>query len=395
MTASSITAAPVLVHQGSPGGAESSSLYGVLPEHVPALAAAVAVPFVVTWLVRSYPLTTAGPRNRPALWLLTTSAFVHAGLVAGHDRSMLTVLYAIDAAALALVVRRLVLGRSWRLAAAGVLVAGILAYMVSLVNGSPPDQLGLATKLVEVAALAVVVRPERDPAPWRRLAGSTAIVALVVLTGLAGWTGAFLAAEADDGGAGSHHGGAMPQPSSVMRHQEDRAPTAAEQAAAADFYDTAAATLASYADPDAAGAAGYRVDGMRGDDFHAAHPGYQGDGRIFDPERPENLIYAVTDRGPVLLGAMFEMPEIGQRGPAIGGPLTVWHEHENVCLTLVPPGLSGLQSPFGLCPIGSILLPRTPEMLHLWVVPGAPRFGDIDDDERAEYLARFEQDGSP
>jgi hypothetical protein len=389
----STTTSPVLAHQGAPGGAESSSLYGVLPEHAPALAAAVAVPFIVTWLARSYPHATAGSRNRPALWLLTTSASVHAGLVVGHEWTLLTLGYAAYAGSLALVVRRLVLGRSWRLAAAFVLVAGILAYLVSLVNGHPPDQLGLATKLVELAALALVIRPERDRAPWRRLAGSTAIVTLVVLTGLAGWTGAFLAAEAE-GDTGSHHGGAMPQPSSVIRHHEDRAPTSAERAAADAFYLRAAAALTAYADPEAAAADGYQVDGIRGDDFHAVNPGYQADGRIFDPERPENLIYAATDRGPVLLGAMYEMPEIGQRGPAIGGPLTVWHEHENVCLTLVPPGLSGLQSPFGLCPIGSILLPRTPEMIHLWVVPGAPRFGDIDDDERAEYLARFEQDGS-
>ena len=91
-------------------------------------------------------------------------------------------------------------------------------------------------------------------------------------------------------------------------------------------------------------------------------------------------------RGPVLLGAMFEMPSIGQRGPAIGGPLTMWHEHENVCLTLLPPAMSGLLSPFGMCPVGSVLLPRTTEMIHLWVVPGAPEFGDLDDELRSEYL---------
>jgi hypothetical protein len=48
-----------------------------------------------------------------------------------------------------------------------------------------------------------------------------------------------------------------------------------------------------------------------------------------------------------------------------------------------------------MCPIGSILLPRTPEMLHLWVVPGAPPFGDIDEDLRSEYLAAFDDDAVP
>jgi hypothetical protein len=147
--------------------------------------------------------------------------------------------------------------------------------------------------------------------------------------------------------------------------------------------------LARYADPAVAAADGYHVNGLAGIDFHASNPAYEHDDRILDPAHPETLVYAVAPDGrPVLMGAMFAMPKIGEPGPAIGGPLTVWHGHENVCVSLTPPGLSGLLSPLGTCPVGSILLPRTGEMIHLWIVPGAPEpFGDLDEAWKRAYLA--------
>jgi hypothetical protein len=55
---------------------------------------------------------------------------------------------------------------------------------------------------------------------------------------------------------------------------------------------------------------------------------------------------------------------------------------------LLPPALSGFTSPFGGCPVGSITIPATPEMIHVWVFPGAPiMFGDLDERWRATYLA--------
>jgi hypothetical protein len=65
----------------------------------------------------------------------------------------------------------------------------------------------------------------------------------------------------------------------------------------------------------------------------------------------------------------------------------VWHGHEQVCLGLLPTGLTGLASPFGGCPVGSIDLARTPEMIHVWTAPGAPiRWGDLDDAWRSAYV---------
>ena len=115
------------------------------------------------------------------------------------------------------------------------------------------------------------------------------------------------------------------------------------------------AALARYADPAVAAADGYHVNGLAGIDFHAGNPSYEHDDLILDPARPETLVYAVAPDGrPVLMGAMFLMPKIGQPGPTVGGPLTVWHAHQNICFSLTPPGLSGILSPLGGCPIGSI-----------------------------------------
>jgi hypothetical protein len=110
---------------------------------------------------------------------------------------------------------------------------------------------------------------------------------------------------------------------------------------------------------------------------------------VFDPAHPESLVYAVAPNGrPVLMGAVFQMPGLGEAGPMIGGPLTVWHGHQDVCISLTPPALSGLLSPLGTCPVGSILLPRTSQMIHVWIVPGAPEpFGDLDADWKRAYLA--------
>jgi hypothetical protein len=82
---------------------------------------------------------------------------------------------------------------------------------------------------------------------------------------------------------------------------------------------------------------------------------------------------------------MFEVPW-GDIGPTFGGPLTVWHGHEQVCFSIT--GMTGLVSPFGGCPIGSAIVARTGEMLHVWTAPGAPvRWGELDDAWKAAYVA--------
>ncbi|MEO8632761.1 MAG: hypothetical protein ABI466_05330, partial [Chloroflexota bacterium] len=241
-------------------------------------------------------------------------------------------------------------------------------------------------------ALAIVVRssPSARVQRLRSVAGGVAVGVLVIGTATSSWVGAFRASAAEPGAVAGHHvhGGSVPPPGTILPVVPDRDPTPAERAAAADLVSATRIALARYADPAAAAADGYRVNGLTGIDFHASNPAHEQDDRVLDPARPETLVYAVAPDGrPVLMGALFQMPKIGAPGPTIGGPLTVWHAHEHVCLSLAPLGLAGLLSPFGTCPLGSIDLTLTAEMIHIWIVPGAPEpFGDLDDAWKRAYL---------
>lgn len=379
-----------LEHATAAGG---SPLYQVDPGHVAALIA-LGVLIVVAWLLRRGPVPNVAPIDQLLVALLAGSAAIHLGLAIGHDHhgAAVRVLFVVDAALLALVARRVLRGSPAGRLGVLVLVGSVGAYWLSALGGEPPDQLGVATKLGEILALAIVVRPA--PGPRRRIfrsaAGSAAIALLVLGTAASSWIGAFRAsAQTHDAIAGHHvHAGGVAPPGTVLPAIPPRGPTPAERAAAAELVLEARSALARYADPAVAAADGYRVDGLAGMDFHAPNPAYEKDGRILDPARPETLVYALAPDGrPVLMGAMFRMPGMRVSGPAIGGPLTVWHAHEHVCISLTPPGLTGLLSPLGMCPVGSIDVPLTAEMIHIWIVPGAPEpFGDLDEAWKSEYL---------
>ena len=369
-----------------------SPLYYVIPEHEAGLLAALLLLAGAWWLRRlarrgnTKALVTLtayrslSPAHRVLAWALLLSSAIHTGLVLGHEPSVYTALYGAGAIAPFVVVRRLLGGRPWHRWARLVLAGSILGYLVSSVAGSAPDQLGMATKLIELVGLAIAFMPQHE-GRVRRLAATTGTIAFVVVAGLGGWIGAFVS------GAGGHHLGEVPPPGVLLPPGEDREPTAAEQRAADAFYAATVAATAKYQDVSLAARDGFDVGTIVGRDHHAANEGYKGDGHIFDPERPENLIYAEGPHGPVLVGVMFEMDEVGDAGPAIGGPLTVWHAHDHICFSLTPPALAGLTSPFGYCPAGSITMPITNEMLHLWTLPGVPeQYGDLEDAWLDDYL---------
>jgi len=97
---------------------------------------------------------------------------------------------------------------------------------------------------------------------------------------------------------------------------------------------------------------------------HYFNTAYTRDGRILDPERPESLVYlGMPDGTAKLVGVLYRMPSPDQPGPRVGGPLTVWHAHDNLCTAngRVAGKLSN-----GRCTSGT--LTPTPEMLHVWVV---------------------------
>lgn len=422
---------------------EGGLLAGLAPDHRLALLAVLLVPPAI-WLclrvaqaaaahgnclarrfVRGYAAAPGATRGAAVLLLVT--ATIHLALVPGHARENpeLARAFLLNGALFIAASLAAFTWRWWRPAAALLIVATIVAYFSAIGRGQEaPDQLGVATKLVELLALGLLILPGHAGARvWvRRLRWAGAAVAVLLcttLTGLAALAAEYKPAAANGANGeptratldighigaqldaflpvttagpaaahGQHHNADHPEPGMMMQPPSAPAPTPAQRAAAAQLVADTAAGIARYADVRIAIADGYRAaTAPRATTVHYTNPAYMKDGSVLDPTRPEALVYANTRHGPVLLGAMYMMPKVGQRGPDFGGAVSGWHLHDNVCFTLGP-RLAGILSPFGSCPIGSLNGP-TPEMLHIWTAgnPNGP-FGEPDKAWLAQLAAR-------
>jgi len=131
--------------------------------------------------------------------------------------------------------------------------------------------------------------------------------------------------------------------------------------------------LKRFATPAQAYALGYRTigDGVTGDE-HYVNWSYANDGHILDPARPESVVYEVRNGKQTAVAAMYALP-LGStfaKVPDVGGSLTQWHVHNDLCLTDGPQQrfVSGLTTKDGGCPPGSSKAGNTP-MLHVWSIP--------------------------
>jgi hypothetical protein len=388
---------------------------GFSPEHVPALLAALLLPVLVYWYRRLSAATRgagvvlraqgpAGPAPRPPLpvddrvaaWLLGLAAIVHLALPLGHhDEAWLTVAFVLDGAGFGWLALRAASGRRWRLGAALLVPATLVGYLVVLgTGGEEPDQVGIATAMVEIAAFGLSLVPPPTPAHRRRVArtfGGIGLVLFTVVFGAVTW-GLSFAAHADPvaghadptgGHAGhdahGHEAHAARAQAGVLMTPVSRAPTPAQERAAADLAARTRAGLAKFTDIHAALAAGYRPTLIRtGYSVHLENKAYGADGRVLDPDRPQMLMYAIADGRATLLSAVYTMPRAGEVGPTPGGPLTRWHSH-NGCLSLLPPGFSVVDA-YGGCPAFSVQV-TMPAMMHVWVVdnPGGPYADEVPD----------------
>lgn len=152
----------------------------------------------------------------------------------------------------------------------------------------------------------------------------------------------------------------------VMAPVPSGPPTAAQQAAANQLVAQTKATLAKYSSLSAATAAGYTAaTNPNGYVVHYANWSVaKNDG--FDPSNPAFLVYANTVNGPVLMGAMYLGPAPCTPGPDVGGSLTQWHAHDNLCLS--GGRVVGRTSSAGTCASG-VHNSNTYFMLHVWTEP--------------------------
>ena len=151
--------------------------------------------------------------------------------------------------------------------------------------------------------------------------------------------------------------------------------TPQQQAAAENLIAITLDRLPKYADPAAAEADGFHTirDGGTGHE-HYIHWDYIDDEHVLDPDYPESLVYEVRDGVKTLVSAMYMLPTGTTLAdvPELGGPLTQWHIHDNLCFSDDPvaPWVAGLTNPDGTCSAPLVKHDPVP-MIHVWIVPHA------------------------
>jgi hypothetical protein len=370
-------------------------MYDIATDHAPALSAAIVflafvwvfmrglrflahrgVPFATRWL-DAYDATSTMAKLAALLMLL--SGAIHLALVPGHD-GITGILFIIDGLGFIALAIAAFVTTWWRRPAILWLGATIAAYIVWVVAGwETPDQVGIACKLIELVALGLVLRlKRRTGGSWlRRAWRATAYPLVAVMMTFGIWVGGLAHPDALHA-----HAGALLQPVNAVATPEQRA--AADQLLA----DTKA-SLVRYQDPAAAIAAGYKPGPVSNADPLLHFQNSANAHAILDPSRPQALVYARTPTGLRLIGAMYQMPKVGQWGPDPGGPLTQWHQHEGICFS--PFGIEfSFETPFWTCPVGSTSI-TTPPMLHVWIIDNGkngPFAADLDKALQRELTGR-------
>ena len=212
---------------------------------------------------------------------------------------------------------------------------------------------------------------------WARRGLLIASLALIVVSSdAAGWAASVERTTSNGTTATTDH-----------NHASTSSVTGAQLKAALQLIDATKAAVAKYADRQAAINAGYKPMEQEGlAIMHYVNQAYFTDADILRPEHVQSLIYFNSSRGPVLIGAMYIMPNLATPGPEIGGSLTVWHQHDNLCfdrttgviVAFAHDGSANGTEKSGTCPNGSSNR-STPEMLHVWLIenPDGPFGSDM------------------
>jgi hypothetical protein len=146
----------------------------------------------------------------------------------------------------------------------------------------------------------------------------------------------------------------------------------AEQARAENVVAETVIRLPQWASTATAEKAGYKSigDGMTGFE-HYINWGYINDDKTLDPDFPESLVYRIDGAKKTLVSAMFMLKPGSNLDtvPDLGGALTQWHIHDDLCFTdsKVAPHVAGLTSD-GTCRPPLVKLKPVP-MIHVWIVP--------------------------
>jgi hypothetical protein len=243
------------------------------------------------------------------------------------------------------------------IAAAVLARPGLLARPVRLRSQARSLASLLAAPVVVIAATAAVMTPG-----W---AGSEGPAGMASGSSSSSTSSSVDSLQGGMGDMGTTNG----QPDMQM-YGNTNAPTAAQVEAAANLINETDASLVRFENVNNAIAAGYTYRLATNGEEHllydGGNPAYQG----LNPQDPSSLVYAINMKGhpPVLLGAMYLMPD-GVEGPQVGGGLTRWHSHLEVCEggQIIIAGFNLALR--GRCDPSTWKDQYTTQMLHVWVVP--------------------------
>jgi len=143
--------------------------------------------------------------------------------------------------------------------------------------------------------------------------------------------------------------------------------TPQQQAAAENLLSRTIVELPKFSDPAAIEAMGFQSigDGALGHE-HYVNVANMADDTILDPDLPESLVFDTTVTPKKLVSAMFMLRPGSTLAdvPELGGKLTQWHIHDNLCF--IGARVSSLREPGADCPAGQAKGGETP-MLHVWI----------------------------
>ncbi len=142
-----------------------------------------------------------------------------------------------------------------------------------------------------------------------------------------------------------------------------------QQAAAENLLAVTLTRLPQFADPAVAESMGFVSigDGFLGHE-HYLNAANMNDDKLLDPDYPESLVYDTTVTPKKLVAAMFMMNPGDTLAdvPELGGKLTQWHVHNNLCFA--GPRVAGLTDAEGHCAPPLTKGAETP-MIHVWITP--------------------------
>jgi hypothetical protein len=180
---------------------------------------------------------------------------------------------------------------------------------------------------------------------------------------------------ADDHGDGGHVEAQPFDPALPIDLSGTPGVTPEQQAAAENIISATLISLPHWEDYRTAEAEGFFSigDGPTGME-HFINWEYAADDDVLNPARPESLMYDTSGGGRRLVAAMY-MTEPGlplTDVPELGGALTQWHIHDNLCFFNPQDGtgarVGSVTPPDQDCPAGLFRFPATP-MIHVWITP--------------------------